>query len=143
MAFIDQLINQTAVPGLEQLMQFTWARQQVLTHNIANIDTPGYRVQDLSVSDFQNALSDAIRNKGANGGQLVLRGQQVRTGDHGGLVFSPDAAKGYNVLSRDQANRHVEKQMSAMAENSLTFNVASELLRKQFEGLKQAIRQRS
>ena len=139
--FIDQLLSQTAVPMLEQVMQFTAARHNVLANNIANIDVPGYRMQDLPVADFQQALRRAADEK-APTGRLVLNGRAVRTGDDGRLVVQPTATPGHNFLHVDQGNRQVEKQMTALAENTLTYNIAAELLRKQFDGLKTAIRQR-
>lgn len=144
-SFIDNLIGRTSIPALEQLMQFAAARHQVLVGNIANIDTPGYLARDLSVADFQQALGKALSEQSAGpgrGGALVLRGRQVRTGSDGRLQFRPAPAENFNVTFGDRANRHVEKEMSALAENALTYNIAAELLRSQFEGLKKAIRQK-
>ncbi len=140
--FIDQLIGQTSVPVLEQLMSFTAARHELLVDNIANLDTPGFRVRDLSVSDFQRAMTKAIRQRDRTGGRLVLSGEQVRTGPDGRLLARPGPAEGHDLLFHDQANRQVEREMSALAENTLTYNLAAELLRRQFESLKTAIRQR-
>ncbi len=139
--FIDNLINQTSVPVLDQMMQFAAARHELIVHNIANIDTPGYRALDLDVKEFQRAMADAIDSR-RRGRPLQLDGRGMKTDAAGRLVFQPEAAEGHNIRFNDQGNRNVEKQMSALAENTLTFNLAAELLRGQFEGLKKAIRQR-
>lgn len=141
-AFVENLISRSSVPVLEQLMQFAAARHELITHNIANIDTPGYRTLDLSVSDFQKAMSRAIATRDRTGGRLVLDGEQVKTNSAGRTVFTPSPVDGNNVRFHDQGNRSVEKQMASLAENTLTYNIAAELLRKQFDGLKTAIRQR-
>jgi flagellar basal-body rod protein FlgB len=140
--FVNRLIGQTGVPALEQLMRFTAARHEVLVNNIANIDLPGYRVQDLSVADFQQALAKALENRGTAGGPLVLAGRQVRSGPDGRLMARPQPAEGFDVVFGDQANRQVEREMAALAENTLTHNVAAELLRFQFNQVRTAIRQK-
>jgi flagellar basal-body rod protein FlgB len=43
--------------ALESAMRGAWARQTLLTNNIANANTPGYRREDL---DFQGALRAAL-----------------------------------------------------------------------------------
>ena len=37
----------------------------MLAGNIANMDTPGYQVRDLSVEDFQSQLREVIRKRHA------------------------------------------------------------------------------
>ena len=54
------------IPVLEQLVQFTQARHEVLAGNIANLGTPGYVARDLSVADFQARLQDAIEARHAD-----------------------------------------------------------------------------
>lgn len=54
------LLNPPAVALLEQVVQFAQRRHTVLAGNIANLDTPGYEVRDLSVEDFQARLREAL-----------------------------------------------------------------------------------
>ena len=56
----ESIFGSTAIPVLEQVVNFAQARHHVLAGNIANLDTPGYRVRDLSVGDFQKRLRQAI-----------------------------------------------------------------------------------
>ena len=53
---------------LSQLMDATALRQQSVTHNLANLNTPGYQRQEVTFEDqFQKALSgpgDVSRAKG-------------------------------------------------------------------------------
>ena len=57
------LFKSTTIPVLQQAVQFNQARHAVLAGNIANMDTPGYRVRDLSVEDFQNQLREVIKKR--------------------------------------------------------------------------------
>ena len=47
---------------LEQLLQFTAARHNLIAGNIANIDTPGYLQKDLDVNRFYGMLHDAVQD---------------------------------------------------------------------------------
>lgn len=142
-SFIDNLVGKTSIPVLEQLMQFTAARHELLVNNIANIDTPGYRVADLSVADFQQAMRKAVANRTSNGGRLVLQGEQVRTDEAGRMRTTPASSGSSEVTFHDGANRQIEKEMATLAENALAYNIAAEMLKGQFNSLKAAIRQRN
>ena len=43
----------TTIPLLQEVASFAEARHHVLAGNIANVDTPGYRVRDLSPETFR------------------------------------------------------------------------------------------
>jgi flagellar basal-body rod protein FlgB len=44
-------------PVLEGLLTWTSKRQQVLSDNVANLDTPGYRARDFSFAEQLSALA--------------------------------------------------------------------------------------
>lgn len=44
---------------LSQRMAWLGKRQQVLAHNIANANTPGYRAQDLKEPSFKQLMQGA------------------------------------------------------------------------------------
>ncbi len=46
-------------PALENLLSLTSKRQQALTSNVANMDTPGYHAKDFSFSEQLNAINVA------------------------------------------------------------------------------------
>ena len=54
------LMGQTSIPVLEQVLNFTQTRHAVLAGNVANMDTPGYQTRDLSVDEFQTRLREAM-----------------------------------------------------------------------------------
>ncbi|MHC4709331.1 MAG: flagellar basal body rod protein FlgB, partial [Planctomycetota bacterium] len=57
---IDGVLNADALPALESLAKFAGARHRLIANNIANLDTPGFRPMDLSVSDFQKQLAETV-----------------------------------------------------------------------------------
>ena len=95
-------------PGLSQMsmlesyLKLTANREQAITANMANIDTPGYRTRDIDVeSEFKKVMSGALRpsEDGAEAVQLspvyhLVRGQMERPDgndvslDHEGLMLA-------------------------------------------------------
>ena len=60
---LSGLFQSTTIPVLQEVVSFAQARHAVLAGNIANMDTPGYQVRDLSVEDFQGRLRAAIQQR--------------------------------------------------------------------------------
>jgi flagellar basal-body rod protein FlgB len=44
---LPDLFSSTTIPALGEVLNFAQARHTVLTGNIANVNTPGYRLRDL------------------------------------------------------------------------------------------------
>jgi len=133
------------IPVLERLVQFTEARHQVLTHNIANLPTPHFVPTDVDPKAFQAELQTALdrRRKTARplNGPLELRDSQQMAFRRDGMTLNP-ARLGENILFHDRNDRDLERSMQNLAENALTHNAAVEMLRNQFNLLGTAIRER-
>jgi len=143
--FLEGLLNRGSMPVLQQVMSFTQERHRVLANNISNLDTVGYKMQDLPESEFFVALDEAIldRDRGGAGRPLRMRSTSNLHWDQAGhLHAEPVEIENNNILFHDGNNRFVEKQMSEMAQNAILHNVSAELLRGQYELLRMAIRER-
>ncbi len=98
---------------LEQYLDLLSVRQRLVASNIANADTPGYKTQDIDFqTEFQNAAA----------------GLAPHVIEAGGLTVRND---GNNVS--------IDRESRLLAENSLRFNIASNLMRDQIRTLKEAI----
>jgi len=128
--FIERLLNNGPSPALEQVVGFTAQRHRLIAENIANVDTPGYRQKDLSVRKFQQLLGRRI--------------EAVRAGDAGGFedvrVEVENPVRG--ILFHDRNNRSMEQLATDLARNAMMHNMAIELLRKQYQQLEMALRER-
>ena len=132
--FIERLLNQGNAPVLEQWLRFTSARHRLIAENVVNADTPNYRQKDLSVDRFQRMLLDRIE-------------QRKRPGTPVGSVSFDDVAVEVEtptrgILFHDGNNRSMEQLMSDQAKNAMLHNLAIELLRKQYQSLETALRER-
>ncbi|MBX3409134.1 MAG: hypothetical protein KF859_04540 [Phycisphaeraceae bacterium] len=143
---IKDLRHAGSMPVLEQTLAFAGARQRLLAHNIANIDTPDFRPVDLSVQGFRSALAQAVdRRRAAGGGaagRLVMpTTDEIEPGPNGRVVFKPRTPS-QGVLYHDRNNRDVERLMQGLSENALAYRVAGDLWRRENDLLRTAISQR-
>jgi flagellar basal body rod protein FlgB len=142
---IDGVTNADALPALERLVQFAGRRHEVITHDIANLETPDFRPVDVSVDDFQASLGAAIDRRredhGNAGGELTLEGTDDVEVREGSLVLRPRPI-GDNILFHDRNDRDPERLMQALVENFMTFRSAAELYRSRSAIINTAIRER-
>ena len=47
--FLDEILTSGAIPTLEATLRFAGARQAIINHNIANLETPYFRPKDAIV----------------------------------------------------------------------------------------------
>jgi flagellar basal-body rod protein FlgB len=143
---LDDVVNSGAIPTLELAMRFAGRRQTILAHNIANLDTPNFQPRDVSTSDFQKLLGEAIdRRREKTGGERgPLEWQEtreIRQGPGGSLRLNPRTPSS-GILFHDRNNRDLERMMQDLAENVGVFRVTTDLLRSQFSQIKDAIGER-
>ena len=144
---IESLTSVGAMPALEATMRFAAQRQQILAHNIANADTPDFIPLDVDPAEFQRVLGEAIDRRRASetrgaSGELNLTGSgQVKSDGRGGLTVTP-GTDSRNVLFHDRNNRDLERMMQALAENTVVFRQASELMKQQVNLIRGAIAER-
>jgi flagellar basal-body rod protein FlgB len=140
--FLTDLTNSGSIPALEKLVSFTEARQRVLAENIANIDNPDYQAKQLDPKAFQESLRKALdARKDSPTGEFRMEATgEVKLDEQGHLEVTPSTVPAENVLFHDNTNARVERQMAAMAENTMMHQAAIELLRSRLEGLKSAIK---
>ena len=130
--FLERLMNQTNSPLLEQMLQFTEARHRLIVENMANIDTAGYQQKDLDVGKFQAMLRDRVdvRDRAAPG--------TVAFDDVAAEVENP----AHGILSHDGNNRSAERLASDLAKNGMMHNLVVELLRKQYQQMEMALKEK-
>ncbi len=144
-SLISDISTHGTAPVLSRLLEFAGQRQRLLAHNIANMETPDFRPLDVSTRGFQQALAKAVDERraatGGTHGSLNLESTDEVQVRHGRLTLTPRTPSG-NVLYHDRNNRDLERMMQDLAENSLMFRTAADLLRREHELLRTAISQR-
>lgn len=137
---LPSIFDSTTIPILKETVNFAQARHSVLVGNIANMDTPGYKVRDLSVDTFQEKLKAVINTK------PQAKAKEVESP---GIVDSQpgDPMREVresltNVLYHDGTNVSMENQVNEISKNQMLHNVAITIMSQQFRLLQVAISER-
>ena len=132
------LFNSTTIPALGEVMNFAQARQTVLAGNIANVNTPGYRLRDLSPTEFQKQLKEAL----VLSRQAEVGASPGLVGDDPGGPLRQVRKSLENLVYHDDTNIDLEKQVAEMTKNHLLHNFALTVMTDQFQLLQTAISER-
>jgi flagellar basal-body rod protein FlgB len=144
--FLGDLLSAGAIPVLDATLRFAGARQGLINHNIANLETPNFRPMDASPQGFQRALVRAVQRRreatGGMQGNLELDDtRELRFGAGGDIELTPRTPSG-NILFHDRSNADLDRLMQANAENAAVHRVSSELLRSRYQQLRDALGER-
>ena len=120
---------------LQKGLQASSMRQQVLSNNVANIDTPKFKRSDV---DFQAVLGITL---GEKGGVLLMKltsPQHISNLTGGGTsgIVTDQATS----LRNDGNNVDVDREMSNVAENGLYYNSLTRAISSQLGLLRMVIK---
>ena len=107
-------------------------RMDVISENIANYDTPGYKRQDV---DFEDALKQAIQS--ADGTNMDTKVANLRKGS---LDVSPYTDHGDYSYRLDQNNVDVDTEQVQLAENQIRYQALMDSINSEFSNLKSAMK---
>ncbi len=124
---------------LQKGLEATWKRNEVITNNIANADTPGFKVSEVQFEDILvSAISSSDFELQATREGHISRGandiSDIKT------VVGTDEDTSYRT---DENNVDIEAQMAALAQNSLQYYTLVSKINSEFYKLNMAIRGRS
>ena len=111
-------------------------RHKVLTSNIANIDTPNYKAFEVVMEDARKHNERAnppiklvrTRPRHLSGRHSSSSPIKIKTVDSSGNNFRADG----NTVDLDRT-------MGKLAENTLLYRTAAQIIKRKFQGLKNAI----
>jgi flagellar basal-body rod protein FlgB len=134
---LDKINNSTFIQ--ERALDAAWLRNEVLAHNLANVDTPTYNRKDV---DFEKYLREALLQRGSDDTIFHLRhGFRFKepridiSGIHGVV------REEYNTMAMriDGNNVDIDEEMAQMAENSIRYNVITQNANGKLTKIKHAI----
>jgi flagellar basal-body rod protein FlgB len=126
------MIDTARTEALSRFLDVEVARVKLITSNLANIDTPGYRTRDLDFrAELRRAGSEAA---GSEGGSLSYASYSFAPS------YAPTARPVRGLLERPDGNNvSVERESLLLAESQMKFNLGVQLLKDEFHGISQAI----
>ena len=134
----NRIFDSAPVNLLEQALAGSSLRHKAISNNIANINTPGYKRQEVSFESELAALVDT--------NQSQPTAQLTRTHSRHLLpnVVTPDAYHIRTVndtsLRTDGNNVDVDAEMAAMTKNSIFYNTVAQRINGYYTNIKLAIK---
>lgn len=136
----------TSIPlmaALKKRMQWLHGNQSVLSQNIANADTPGYKAQELEKQDFSGLVNEL---SSAEKGMRTSAAAKLRTTDArhmapgGANAGVPDAKDLKDGEESPTGNSVVlEEEMMKVADNQMQYGMVVNLYKKNMGLLKIAM----
>lgn len=116
-----------SLPMMKQALDLRMEKQGLIQSNIANKDTPGYKVRDIP---FKEALAEATENQN----QVTM----ARTDS--GHMGSQDMQPG-SFAEVENREVDLDEEMMKLSENQLMYQIGTSLVAKKLSGLKTAIQE--
>ena len=110
---------------MEKALDLRYERQGLIQSNIANMETPGYTMQDFS---FEKAMETAKLN----------RGTLTRTNPKH-IDLDPVAASESLEFSKEKRPVDLDEEMVKMAENQMMYEIVTRMIGNKVDGIKYAI----
>ncbi len=119
-----QVVPDKAMTLMKKVLDCSAARQRTIAHNIANIDTPGFKRSDVSfVGEFRKALESGTLDD-----IQKIQPQEYMTD--------------ITATRNDGNNVDIDLEMGIQAKNSLLFKTFSTLLRGRYKKIQSVLAMR-
>ncbi|HLT22384.1 MAG TPA: flagellar basal body rod protein FlgB [Bacteriovoracaceae bacterium] len=129
-------VNDKTLKALTTALNFREMRQELISSNVANANTPGFKAKKI---DFEEALARALDVDG----QMKMNAADDRhfnVGNGGFNNLEPEIYDNPNgVVSENGNTVDVEAEMAKMAENKLMYDALVQLINKKMGLMKYAI----
>lgn len=119
---------------LKRSLDASSLRQRLITDNIANVDTPGYKSKDIS---FDQLLAEESSKNGSsfqgyrtNPRHFVIGGQ---------ASYQPKVVTDNSSILNNDNNVDIDYEMTKMAENNIWYNGLTQVMNKEFSLLRYVI----
>jgi len=133
---IDHLLFADKTPlVLRKALDFQSERQLLISSNISNIDTPGYKAKDI---DFKGALKAAL----GTGDDLALRSTHKGHIEPNNGVIKGLRAEVFSETDTAKSNGNnvnIDKEMMKLSENQISYNATVQMMAKRHSTVMVAI----
>ncbi len=113
--------------NLEQALDAAWLRNEVISQNIANVDTPNYKRKTVQFEEF---LNSEMKSGRISQGKSRIAGQSMK------IVEDPSESS----YRSDGNNVDIENEMALLAANSIRYNTLIQRISGDFQKLRNVIR---
>lgn len=124
---------------LQSALDAASLRQQVISNNLANSETPGYKAKQVVFEDvLKQHLTNQTNSAGNQNGS-----SQMASGNPADIPAAQVVQDTQSVMQNNGNNVDVDQQMTQMGNNSLWYYTLTQQLNSEFQQLSIAITGRS
>lgn len=125
------MLNTNTISMLEKAMDGGVLRHSILTDNLANVNTPGFKRSDVS---FRSTLDGVMKST------LKLKTTRSKHFDAREVKSEPTVVRFPETSLRNDGNNvDIDMELAALAENTLYMNSLTQFLSSQLGLLRQSI----
>jgi len=126
------VFEKIGIPTYRRFLDLAAFRHKLISGNVANVSTPGYRARDI---DFKSEFAKMTQERNHLISRTTHPGH-IRLGSH--PTHPPDVLE--EAVQQGEMNSvDIDREMSNLAQNELLFTTGARLLQKKFDGLRKAI----
>ena len=119
---------------LKSAADASWTREEVLTNNIANVDTPNYKRQDV---EFSSYLANALQRSGKNSSSLSQRVNNVDYKDISIRTYTDNSTLSYRT---DGNNVDLSTENVELASEQINYNALIDSMNNEFSRFKSVLK---
>jgi len=130
---LDRILSSTGI--YEKSMDAALLRNEAISQNIANVDTPGYKRKSVAFEEYLNdATSGRIKGIRSHPKHIPVGKKDVEDVD---IKVGVDANS--QSMRLDGNNVDIEVEMAEMAKNTIGCNVMAQKISNEFSKIKSVI----
>lgn len=112
----------------------SWTREEVLTNNIANVDTPNYKRQDV---DFTTYLRSALSRTNGGSSSLTNRVNNLNYNDIAIRTYTDNSTLSYRL---DGNNVDLSTENVELASEQIDYNALIDSMNNEFSRFKTVLK---
>ena len=112
----------------------SWTREEVLTNNIANVDTPNYKRQDV---DFTTYLNSALSRTNGGSSSLTNRDNNINYNDVAIRTYTDNSTLSYRT---DGNNVDLSTENVELAAEQINYNALIDSMNNEFSRFKAVLK---
>lgn len=126
------LLDNSNLTSLKKALDVYSKRHQVTAQNISNVQTSGYRAQEIKFEDLINGANHRLKGSKTHEGHISL-------GRRDAINAQEELAEVNSNFDNGINNVDIDQEMTELATTDLSYRLATRLLSMKYAGLKKAI----
>ncbi len=121
---------------LEKSLNASWARNEVISQNLSNVDTPNYKRKDVT---FEQYLNDSLDSKSLEGITTDERHIPIKSKNTDKIKPEITQDNSDTSMRIDGNNVDIDSEMAYLAKNTIQYNSLIQMINSNYSKIKNVI----